>query len=114
MRKDQKSLSHFKRALGFVCLTIVIFAGCEKKAAMAYERSPAPVSVVASVAQDVPVYLDEIGKCVAREVVTVQPQISGRIMEIHFTEGANIKTGDPLFTIDSRPFEADLQRAEAN
>ena len=59
--------------------------------------------------QDVPTYLDAIGKTVAREVVSIQPQVSGRITKIHFTDGANVKKGDMLFTIDTRPFEANLQ-----
>ena len=78
------------------------------------ERPPAAVSVVAAVTQDVPVYLDEVGRCVAREVVSVQPEVSGRITEIHFTDGADLKKGDPLFTIDPRPFQAQLDSAEAN
>jgi multidrug efflux system membrane fusion protein len=44
----------------------------------------------------------------------VQPQVSGPITGIHFVDGADIKAGDPLFTIDPRPFEAELQRAQAN
>src|SRR5258708_34649938 len=35
-------------------------------------------------------------------------------MEIHFTDGADLKKGDPLFTIDPRPFQAQLDAAEAN
>jgi len=62
----------------------------------------------------VPVYLDEVGKCVAREVVSVLPQVSGAITKIHFVDGANVKKGDQLFTIDPRPFEASLQQAQAN
>src|SRR5438445_12823295 len=64
--------------------------------------------------QDVPIYLDAIGKTVAREVVSIQPQVSGRITKIHFTDGANVKKGDMLFTIDTRPFEANLRQAAAN
>jgi multidrug resistance efflux pump len=30
--------------------------------------------------------------------------VSGKIMEIHFADGADLKKGDPLFTIDPRPF----------
>ncbi len=67
-----------------------------------------------AVSQDVPTYLDAIGKTVAREVVSIQPQVSGRITKIHFTDGANVKKGDMLFTIDTRPFEANLRQAEAN
>jgi len=59
------------------------------------------------------VYLDAIGKTVAREVVSIQPQVSGRITKIHFTDGANVRKGDLLFTIDTRPFEAALNQAQA-
>ena len=58
-------------------------------------------------------YLDAIGKTVAREVVSIQPQVSGRITKIHFTDGANVRKGDMLFTIDTRPFEAALSQAQA-
>jgi multidrug efflux system membrane fusion protein len=72
------------------------------------------VSVSEAVAQDVPTYLDAIGKTVAREVVSIQPQVSGRITQIHFTDGADVKKGQLLFTIDTRPFEANLRQAQAN
>ncbi|MGA2032898.1 MAG: efflux RND transporter periplasmic adaptor subunit [Thermoguttaceae bacterium] len=89
--------------------------GCKKsQGAPNFERPPALVSVTAAVAQDVPVYLQEIGRCAAREMVTVQPQVSGVLMKIHFTDGADLKRGDPLFTIDPRPYQAQLDLAEAN
>src|SRR5256886_394781 len=90
------------------------FTGCVNKAQQSFERPPAPVTVSEAVAQDVPTYLDAIGKTVAREVVSIQPQVSGRIVKIHFTDGADLKKGDMLFTIDTRPFEANLRQAEAN
>ncbi|MGH9651747.1 MAG: efflux RND transporter periplasmic adaptor subunit, partial [Terriglobales bacterium] len=71
------------------------------------------MAVVSAIARDVPVYLDEIGKCAAREVVTIQPQVAGRITQIHFADGADLKKGDPLFTIDPRPFQVELDAAEA-
>ena len=92
----------------------LFFAGCAKKDPPPPERPPSPVTVVTAVTREVPVYLDEVGRCVAREVVTVQPEVSGRITEIHFTDGADLKKGDPLFTVDPRPFQAQLDSAEAN
>ena len=92
----------------------VVTAGCSNKAAQNFQRPPAPVSVTVAVSQDVPTYLDAIGKTVAREVVSVQPQVSGRITKIHFTDGANVRKGDLLFTIDTRPFEAKVRQAQAN
>ncbi len=89
-------------------------AGCAKKDPPAFERPPAPVNVVAAISQNVPLYIDEVGRTVARESVSVQPELSGRITEIHFTDGADLKKGDLLFTIDPRPFQAQLNLAEAN
>jgi multidrug efflux system membrane fusion protein len=101
------------RVLGLVCLTALV-AGCKEKAPAEFERPPAPVSVIAAATEDVPLYLDAIGKIVAREVVSIQPQVSGRITQIHFADGADVKTGQVLFTIDPRPYQAQLNAAEAN
>ena len=98
-----------------VILAVFFTSGCVNKAAQqAFDRPPAPVSVTEAVAQDVPVYLDAIGKTVAREVVSIQPQVSGRILKLHFTDGANVRKGDLLFSIDPSPFEASLRQAQAN
>src|ERR1043165_9360001 len=94
--------------------TALTFAGCGSKAQPNFARPPAPVEVTEATSQDVPTYLDAIGKTVAREVVSIQPQVSGRITGIHFTDGANVKKGQLLFTIDTRPFEANLKQAQAN
>ena len=96
-----------------VVVVAFVLAGCAKKNGMTFERPPAPVAVTAAISQSVPVYLDEIGKCIARESVSIQPQVSGRITEIHFTDGADLKKGDLLFTIDPRPYRAQLDSAEA-
>ncbi len=100
--------------LGTIAVVVLGAAGCTNSDPPAFQRPPAPVAVAAAVAQDVPVYLDELGKCVAREVVSVQPQVSGRITQILFTDGAEVRPGDPLFTIDPRPFQAQLDAAEAS
>jgi multidrug efflux system membrane fusion protein len=102
-------------AILLAALPALFFTGCSNKAAQGgFERPPAPVSTAVAVAEDVPTYLDAIGKTVAREVVSIQPQVSGRITGIHFTDGANVKKGQLLFTIDKRPFEASLRQAQAN
>jgi multidrug efflux system membrane fusion protein len=106
--------SRFGMVILFAGLSIGFFAGCANKAQQSFDRPPAPVSVSEAISQDVPTYLDAIGKTVAREVVSIQPQVSGRITKIHFTDGADVKKGAMLFTIDTRPFEATLRQAEAN
>ena len=89
----------------WICALALLAASCGRKTAPAFERPPAPVESAAAIVRDVPLYIDAVGKIVAREVVTIQPQVSGRITEIHFADGAEVKAGQDLFTIDPRPFK---------
>jgi membrane fusion protein, multidrug efflux system len=72
-----------------------------------------PVLVAQVITKDVPLYLDEIGTCAAYETVQVQAQVSGQIIDRHFQDGADVKQGDLLFTIDPRPYQAALDQAKA-
>jgi multidrug efflux system membrane fusion protein len=91
----------------------VVAAGCQKAGPPAFTLPPAPVSVATAVSEDVPLYLDEIGQIAASESVTMTPQVSGRIMERRVEDGAEVKKGDLLFVIDPRPFQAQLDAAQA-
>jgi multidrug efflux system membrane fusion protein len=99
---------------GFALLGAGLLLGCGKKNQAAFERPPAPVILATAITQNVPVYIDAVGKIVAREVVSIQPQVSGRITQIHFVDGADVKVGQLLFTVDPRPYQAQLNQAEAN
>lgn len=112
-KNKKKSLARFIiPALLMLSLSFIV-AGCNKSDSKSFERPPAPVTVVNAVTKDVPVYLDAVGTSVAREMVEMKPQVSGRITKIQFVDGANVKPGTPLFVIDPRPFEAQLHAAEA-
>src|SRR5512135_2670565 len=84
-------------------LISMLAAGCKKREVQ-IERPPPLVIATDAIARDAPLYLDEIGTCTAREVVSVRPQATGRITAIHFVDGADLKKGNPLFTIDPRPY----------
>src|SRR6266446_6503188 len=71
-----------------------------------------PVLVAKVITKDVPLYLDEIGTCAAYETVQVQAQVSGQIIARNFQDGADVKKGDLLFTIDPRPYQAALEQAQ--
>ena len=94
----------------FVCYRIVQRTAIEVKRAQPPAR---PALVAQVVTKDVPVYLDEIGTCAAYETVQVQAQVSGQIITRDFQDGADVKKGDLLFTIDPRPFQATLDQAKA-
>jgi len=101
---------------GLMSLGLTLTPGCKKVegAQAPPQRPPALVAVSTAVQRDVPVYLEQIGKSVAPEVVSIQPQVAGQITKIHFTDGATLKRGDLLFTIDPRPYQAQLDSAEAS
>ena len=53
------------------------------------------------------------GRLQAVDIAEIRPQVSGRITEVRFEDGALVKAGDVLFVIDPRPYEAAVERAEA-
>ena len=110
--KARRCESHFM--LGLVWLAAVFSVSCAKKVTAAFEQPPPSVTVSSAVSRDVPVYLDEIGRNGAFESVTVTPQVAGRITERQFDDGANLQKGQLLFVIDPRPYQAQLDSAQAN
>ncbi|MFY9912406.1 MAG: efflux RND transporter periplasmic adaptor subunit [Candidatus Sulfotelmatobacter sp.] len=102
-------------ALVALVLTISTSVACSRGSVQAAPAMPPPlVSVVKATTQDVPRYLDEIGRNAAFESVTVTPQVGGRIVERHFQDGENLKKGQLLFVIDPRPYKAQVDSARAN
>src|SRR5580698_10257255 len=71
--------------------TALFLSACSKPPAGSMSRPPAPVSVTKAVSQDTPVYLDEIGKATALEVVTITPQVAGQIKQRLFKDGDELK-----------------------
>jgi membrane fusion protein, multidrug efflux system len=77
--------------------------------------APAAIPVVpgTATAQNVPVFVRGLGTVQAFQTVTIRTRVDGQITKVLFTEGQEVKTGDPLFQIDPRPFQAALEQAQA-
>ncbi|MBS0231945.1 MAG: efflux RND transporter periplasmic adaptor subunit [Proteobacteria bacterium] len=77
-------------------------------------QAPAPVAVsVATVEFRKPNTWDEFsGRLEAIERVDLRPRVAGQIVAIHFREGALVKAGDSLVTIDPAPYKAEVDRLE--
>ncbi len=92
---------------------LLTVAGCSKQQAAAPPRVNAIPVVVAKVTQRaMPVQLTAIGN-VGSYTVSVQAQVAGELLEVHFQEGGFVHKGQLLFTIDPRPYEAALAQAQA-
>lgn len=106
--------------LVFACILLFpLLLGCvscgrSKVQAQSGGFPPPLVSVVSAKVQDVPRYLDEIGRNAAFESVNLMPQVSGRVTERRFQDGEDLKKGQLLFVIDPSPFKAQLDSAKAS
>ena len=102
MRKSALIVAFFSAAL----------TGCGPKTEVARSMPPKNVLVTRVQTMDVPVQLHEFGRISSPETVDIRPQVSGRVTEVHFVEGQEVKKGDLLFVIDPRPFQADLEQSQ--
>jgi len=111
-----KSKFLFGSELGFWATFFLIFlaaSGCSKEQAAPAPRPTAVPVVVAKVTQRaMPVQLTAIGN-VGGYTVSVEAQVAGELLEVHFTEGDFVHKGQLLFTIDPRPYEAALAQRQA-
>src|ERR1035438_6549346 len=101
----------------FPLAAVLLVSGCTNKAQQmgggSGRRPPAPV-VVAGVEQlDIPVQIKAIGNVEAYQTVQIRSQVNGQIQKISFKEGEDVRQGQPLFQLDKRPFQADLEKAIA-
>lgn len=75
------------------------------------EVQPIPVLVAAAKASDVPVFIDGVGSVRPLNTVTIRPQVSGKLVELHFEEGQDVRKGDVLVRIDDAVYRAQLDQA---
>ena len=94
-----------------IMLAMSVLAGCSKEKAR--QMPPAPVTTAAVALQAQPLALNVVGLVEPIESVAVKPQAGGVITGVHFTEGGDIRSGQLLFRIDPRPYQAALHAAEA-
>jgi membrane fusion protein, multidrug efflux system len=100
-------------------LTSLILGGCggeseeQKKQADKAAAAPVPVVVASVIQKTVPIITEFTARTDAKDTVELRARVEGFLEGIHFEEGRPVKTGQLLFTIDKRKYEADLQNARA-
>ena len=82
--------------------------------ALAQQGPPAQtVTVIKPLAKRITNWDEFSGRFEAVQTVEIRPRVSGALEKIHFKDGQVVKAGDPLFTIDQRPFRIALDVAKA-
>src|SRR5437868_850104 len=106
-------LSQHLSILAMLLLSITEMPGCDRAQGQ-QQAPPAPmVTVAQSVVRQVVEWDEYTGRLEGSEMVDVRPRVGGYIQSILFQDGGLVKDGDPLFIIDPRPFQADLDKASA-
>jgi RND family efflux transporter MFP subunit len=107
MRRSQTLIG----GAAFLGLVLVV-AGCKKT--NQYAPPPPPkVTVAKPVARKITRYLEATGNTAAVASVDLIARVQGFVQAISFADGAPVKTGDILFTVEPLPYQAKLQQAQA-
>ncbi|MCU0241954.1 MAG: efflux RND transporter periplasmic adaptor subunit [Vicinamibacteria bacterium] len=105
-----------ERILAASALGLALFALASCRGdAQSRGRDPqaVPVTTTSVARKTIPVNLRAIGRVEAIAAVAITSRVGGELTQVHFREGQTVRAGDPLFTIDPRPYEAALRQAEA-
>jgi RND family efflux transporter MFP subunit len=88
-------------------------AACGQQQQQATAPPPPAVTVEKPVKRAITDFDEYVGRFVAIDSVEVRARVSGYLDAVHFKDGEIVKQGDPLFTIDKRPFQNTLDQARA-
>lgn len=102
--------------LAAVCAFFVGCSGSDGKSQKAQAAGPArsvSVAVAPVQKQDVPVYLSGLGSVTAFNTANIKSRVDGQIMKVNFQEGQDVREGELLIEIDSRPYEVQLEQMQA-
>ena len=104
------------------CSVIAAVAAILALAAISCKKAPAPgppppiptVMVATVVQQDVPIYEEAVGTTVGFVNADILPKVSGYLLKQDYKDGSRVHTGQLLFEIDPRPYQAALDQALGN
>lgn len=94
-------------------LLLTLAGGCSKPGPAGGPQGAPPVTVAAAVQRTVTDIEEFTGRLEAPRSVEVRPRIGGTIERVHFRDGQRVAQGALLFTIDPKPFQAELSRAQS-
>lgn len=95
----------------------IVFWGlaCSEKEAPAPAQLPPPeVSVIETRARNVPLHLEFVGQTSGLKDIAIRARVEGFLEGMHFREGAEVKKGDLLYTLESQPFEEKVAARRSN
>jgi multidrug efflux system membrane fusion protein len=98
-----------------LCICFFACSTADSKQQKAQAAAPHGISVAIAPVQrqDVPVYLSGLGSVTAFNTANIKSRVDGQIMQVLAREGQNVRQGELLVLIDSRPFQVQLEQMQA-
>lgn len=91
---------------------ILDLGGCTSQHADPPSAPAVPVTVARVARKSVPLAIEAIGSVLPYRTVSVEPQVTGQLLSVHFQEGQDVQKGDLLFSIEPASFRAALDQAQ--
>ena len=113
LRRRLFRISGLAAVLGLASIAYWIASGSGKPVTAQQTQGAVPVQTATVEAKPVEITRSGLGTVTPWQMVNITPQVSGRIVEIPFREGREVKKGEVLVRIDPRPFKAVLDQAKA-
>lgn len=115
VRMSVRQLVSVNAVITVVILAVLLTAaGCSKAESSPKAVPPLTVAVAEVVQKDVPIYTEWIGTLDGFVNADIKAEVSGYLVRQDYTEGRFVKSGQLLFQIDPRPFQAALEQAEGH
>jgi RND family efflux transporter MFP subunit len=115
--KDVVASWPVSKKIAVAAVPIALLAGVvlfeTRGATVAAAPPPPTVTVAAPLSREIAEWDDYSGRFEASKSVELRPRVSGAVLAVHFADGAVVRRGQLLYTIDPRPFQAALAEARA-
>jgi membrane fusion protein (multidrug efflux system) len=114
MRQSSHLVTEHLSFLLIVVISGILASGCGAPARSQNSAPPPPVLVTEARTADVPIYSEYPAQTYARDFVDVRARVDGYIQKWLFRPGQEVRSGDTLYVLDTRPYEAALDQAKGN
>ncbi|MBA4187664.1 MAG: efflux RND transporter periplasmic adaptor subunit [Planctomycetaceae bacterium] len=106
-------MTTFVRVVAFLLAVTTVLPGCARKTPDPAPPKPQTVTVTNPIVRMITDYEDFTGRTEAYKVVELRARVTGYLAKVHFADGIDVMSGEPLFDIDPRVYKAEYDRGSA-
>src|SRR3569623_2995239 len=108
-----RKVRFLRRRWSTPALLFIALAGCQRPEPKIVQTKPPEVTVAYPTEDTVTEFEEFTGRTMAISTIEIRARVSGYLDKVLFKDGSDVKEGAPLFLIDQRPYQAELERSRA-